>query len=379
MSEFEKTEALWDTENGMENRKAIHTEVQVEEVTEEATDDFEIPDIPAVFPTPESMAQEAISGSGEKGQPQPAEEAHVWNSKTAKQQVKEAKRKYRQEKKRLRKEKRMRGPGWRKVLVTGLVSALIGGLAGSLITLGMLTVTNQVFHIDLLDLKPEQIEVIREQYIAQIQEYKSPGTAVYKKNCNSVAYVKTSGGKTDSVWEPQGVESSAASGIVYREDGYVLTNISAIRNALNSDGTLQENASIMVYLPQKTEEPYQASVVGYDLETDVALLHIEATQLYAVEVGDSAQIQYGETVFAMSYDNVPGTLSIEEGMVRNLQSEFLEIDRPTTQEWRNRPLFSTEGQFIGMNSTNTDGDGTFAVPSNQIVQVCNRIIEEDKK
>lgn len=378
MSEFEKQEALWDTENGMANREDAHTEVQVEAVTETAPDDFEIPDIPAVFPVPEPSNAPA-EVSEQQAQSQAAPQTHVWNSKTAKQQVKDAKRKYRLEKKRLRQEKRMRGPGWWRVVTTSLTCALVGGVIGAVITVSALAVTNQVFHIDLLDLKPEQIEVIREQYVAQIQEYKSPGTAVYKKNAGSVVSIQMTGEKSDSVWDQQSVENNMVSGVVYREDGYILTNIGAIRNVLETNGSLKETASITVTLPQKENASYPASVVGYDWETDVALLRIDATQLYAVEMGDSAQMQHGETVFTMMYTDDSEALYIQESMVSHLQTDIFYVDAAEERGWNHSPIFSAEGQFIGMNSTTTDGDASFAIPANRIVQACNKIIEEDKK
>lgn len=378
MSEFEKQEALWDTENGMENRKDEHTEVPVKAAPEEvAEEDFEIPDIPAEFPAPApTVPAENVEKQAqvqEQPQPQPVQEPRVWNSRTAKQQVKDAKKKYRLEKKRLRREKHMRSPGWRKILATGLLCAFVGGLVGALITITALGVSNRIFHIDLLDLRPEQIEVIREQYVAQIQEYKSPGTAVYKKNCNSVVFIRTSGETKDSVWETQSIENCMASGVVYQADGYILTNVSAIRHVLQADGTLQENASIEVYLPQRKETVYPARVVGYDWETDVAVLQIDETALYPVEFGDSVQVQQGETVFTMGYPAEPDALYIKESMVSHFESDFFAVDSRAEQEWKAGPLFSAEGQFIGLNRTNDDV--TLVVPSNQIVQACNRIIE----
>lgn len=135
MSEFEKEEALWEPETGMENRQDQPSaenlqEVQVGEIQEE---EFEIPDIPAVFSVPEVSAPAPTE--------EVKEEPRVWNAKTAKQQIKEVKKKYKLEKKRLRRERRMRGPGRGKLLLTGLLCGLLGAALGAVATWFMLTMT----------------------------------------------------------------------------------------------------------------------------------------------------------------------------------------------------------------------------------------------
>ncbi len=133
MREFEREEVLWEPETGMENRQTEQVEslpeVQVEEMRAE---EFEIPDIPAVFSVPE--------GSAPAPKEEITEEPHVWNAKVAKKQIKEVKKKYKLEKKKLRRERRKRGPTRGTLLLTGLLCGLLGVALGAVVTWFLLTI-----------------------------------------------------------------------------------------------------------------------------------------------------------------------------------------------------------------------------------------------
>ena len=94
---------------------------------------------------------------------------------------------------------------------------------------------------------------------------------------------------TTNVWGQTTTSACTGSGFVLTEDGYIVTNNHVVADA--SEG------SIVVQL--YSGEEYPAAIVGTDSMNDVALLKIEAEGLQTVTIGDSDQIEVGETVEAI--------------------------------------------------------------------------------
>ena len=97
------------------------------------------------------------------------------------------------------------------------------------------------------------------------------------------------------------------SGIILTEDGYILTNAHVIANA--------DSVKVVLY----NEEEYEAEVIGSDDQTDIAVLKIDAQNLTAAKLGDSDDIEIGETVYVLGN---PGGLvlqsSFTEGIISGL-------------------------------------------------------------
>ena len=92
-----------------------------------------------------------------------------------------------------------------------------------------------------------------------------------------------------------GGEQSQGSGIIISAAGYIVTNEHAISGA----------TSIKVVLQDDSE--YNATLVGSDERTDLAVLKIDATGLTPAEFGNSDQMQIGEQVIAIGN---PGGLEL---------------------------------------------------------------------
>ena len=112
-------------------------------------------------------------------------------------------------------------------------------------------------------------------------------TQVYQMNVGAVCGIATQ--VTTNVWGQTTTSACTGSGFVLTEDGYIVTNNHVVADA--SEG------SIVVQL--YSGEEYPAAIVGTDSMNDVALLKIEAEGLQTVTVGDSDQIEVGETVEAI--------------------------------------------------------------------------------
>ena len=81
----------------------------------------------------------------------------------------------------------------------------------------------------------------------------------------------------------QYVQTGAGSGVIISEDGYIVTNNHVIDGAEKITVTTKDGTA------------YEAKLVGTDSETDVALLKVEATGLKAVVMGNSSDLQVGDT------------------------------------------------------------------------------------
>lgn len=179
----------------------------------------------------------------------------------------------------------------------------------------------------------------------------------------------------------ENVETGAGSGILMLEDNgktYILTNAHVI-----SDGT-----KFTVTLNDKTE--YEATMVGYDSQTDIGVLSINATGLQIAEFADSDATVQGEQVVAIG---CPGGLdflnSLSSGYVSALarpikstigyNTECIQIDASINPGNSGGGLFNMQGQVIGVNSSKiaaTDYEGMgFAIPSNTAVATANSLIK----
>ncbi len=111
-----------------------------------------------------------------------------------------------------------------------------------------------------------------------------------------------------SSFEPYG----SGSGIIISEDGYILTNAHVIQGA--------SVVKVVLY----NEEEYEATIVGSDTQTDIAVLKIDAQNLTKAALGDSSQVEVGEKVYAIGN---PGGLSLQSSFTDGIISG---VDRIVT-------------------------------------------------
>lgn len=97
--------------------------------------------------------------------------------------------------------------------------------------------------------------------------------------------------------------AAEGSGIVYTEDGYIITNAHVVAN------------SSLLKVVLDNDEVYEATLVGMDEDTDLALLKIEANDLTPIELGNYEELAVGD--FVMAVGN-PGGLEFSQfGDIRN--------------------------------------------------------------
>ena len=118
--------------------------------------------------------------------------------------------------------------------------------------------------------------------------------AVAKKVTPSVVGIRT----TTSVMSFFGGSSEASgegSGVIYTQDGYIITNYHVISEAT----TNKSSSKIEVFLDTANSEAYPATVVGYNISADLAVIKIEASGLTPMEIGDSDKMMVGDSVIAI--------------------------------------------------------------------------------
>ncbi|MCQ4251686.1 DegQ family serine endoprotease [Pseudomonas stutzeri] len=180
---------------------------------------------------------------------------------------------------------------------------------------------------------------------------------------------------------PEGQQPDAqslGSGFIIAADGYVLTNNHVVADA----------DEIIVRLPDRSE--LEATLVGADPRTDVALLKIEATSLPTVRLGDSSALKVGEWVLAIGspfgFDHTV-TAGIVSATGRNLPSEsyvpFIQTDVAINPGNSGGPLFNLQGEVIGINSQIFTRSGgfmglSFAIPIDVAMDVANQLRTEGK-
>jgi serine protease Do len=157
-------------------------------------------------------------------------------------------------------------------------------------------------------------------------------------------------------------DKSLGSGFIISHDGYILTNAHVV----------EEAERIMVRLADKRE--YDATVIGADARSDVALIRIEASGLPHVVLGDPEALAVGEWVLAIGSPfgfEQSVTAGIVSAKGRSLPDEnfvpFIQTDVAINPGNSGGPLFNLRGEVIGINSQIYSRTGgfmglSFAIP-----------------
>src|SRR5215510_11434932 len=170
------------------------------------------------------------------------------------------------------------------------------------------------------------------------------------------------------------------SGFIVNPKGYILTNYHVIEDATRIIVGLQSG------------EVYRGTVKGFDVETDVAVIKIDAPQdLPTVTLGDSNAAQVGDWVlaigspFGLDQTVTAGIISKKERESPSFQQfqRFLQTDAAINRGNSGGPLVNMRGEVIGMNSQIATSTGDyngigFALPANETNFVYKQLISQGK-
>ncbi len=172
------------------------------------------------------------------------------------------------------------------------------------------------------------------------------------------------------------VDKGTGSGVIFRKDGYIVTNNHVIDGAKDITVALSDGRTL------------QATLIGADPYTDLAVIKVDADDLPTAEFGDSDDIMVGEPAIAIGnpmglefqgsvtagvISALNRTLNVGENRVKLLQT-----DAAINPGNSGGALVNADGKVIGINSaklaaTGVEGMG-FAIPINAVKPIIDELI-----
>ena len=201
---------------------------------------------------------------------------------------------------------------------------------------------------------------------------------VYASVVNSAVSINCSATSTN-IFGQQTQTASSGSGFIITEDGYVVTNYHVVSGASSVEVTLYNG------------DTYDATVIGGDSDYDVAVLKIEATGLQPVTLGESADVNVGDTVLAIGNPLGELTFSMSQGIVSSCDRainvdgtpfNMIQVDCSINPGNSGGPLVNLYGEVVGIvsakystySSTTVEGLG-FAIPISDVRSIITDIME----
>lgn len=176
-------------------------------------------------------------------------------------------------------------------------------------------------------------------------------------------------------------QKGSGSGVIIRPDGYIVTNNHVVSGASKINVTLNNN------------QQYEATVVGTDPATDVAIIKIDATGLPTIPLGDSDALRLGEWVLAIGSplgeqlrSTITAGIVSAKGRSMPDNSEefkiesFIQTDAAVNPGNSGGALVNKKGELVGINTAIVSQTGSytgysFAVPVNIVKRVADDIVD----
>ncbi len=201
---------------------------------------------------------------------------------------------------------------------------------------------------------------------------------VYAYVVNSAVSINCSATSTN-IFGQQTQTASSGSGFIITEDGYVVTNYHVVSGASSVEVTLYNG------------DTYDATVIGGDSDYDVAVLKINASGLQPVTLGESADVNVGDTVLAIGNPLGELTFSMSQGIVSSCDRainvdgtpfNMIQVDCSINPGNSGGPLVNLYGEVVGIvsakystySSTTVEGLG-FAIPISDVRSIITDIME----
>ena len=175
-------------------------------------------------------------------------------------------------------------------------------------------------------------------------------------------------------------QEGLGSGVIVRQDGYILTNHHVIDGADQISVDLNDHRSL------------PAQLVGSDAPSDLAVLKVNASGLPVLPLGNSDQTRVGDVVLAIGNPLGVGqtvTMGIisakgrQTGLSNGSFEDFLQTDAPINRGNSGGALVNTNGELIGINSQILSPSGGsiglgFSIPSNMARNVMEQLVNTGK-
>jgi serine protease Do len=266
-------------------------------------------------------------------------------------------------------------------------SALLGGLVVGVLALIAISA-------GLVDSKDSTTTTVTQAPLPATQPAADKGDAltvnqIYAHDGAGVVYIQsTQKAAGADPFNPLGgggqTQTATGSGFVIDTEGHIITNAHVVDGSKDVQVTLTQNG-----------DPIEATVVGEDPSTDVAVLKVDvpADQLHPISLGDASGVQVGDPVVAIG--NPYGldrtvTAGIVSALQRDIQSpngftisHAIQTDAPINPGNSGGPLLDAQGRVIGITSqieSSGNGGGNvgigFAVPIDTAKQIAQELIDK---
>ena len=292
--------------------------------------------------------------------------------------------------------KKEKKSGFGKRIIVPFISGVVGAVVVLCVCFGVPSIKEQLFS-DILNSNSgtstsKSSTSDNSSYDAtlmDIAEYSETSVAVAEEVLPSVVGITVT--YNISSFGSSGTAEATGSGVIISEDGYIITN----NHVINSESSsvyyqVTEATNILVHLYGDSDDiQYEATVVGSDSSSDLAVLKIETDEdLQAITIGDSDNLRVGE--FVMAVGNPLGLdSSVTCGVISALDREVTDSDGNTyvtiqTDAAINSgnsggALVNSKGELIGINSLKLSGEDIegigFAIPISSSLDIIEQLIE----
>ena len=175
--------------------------------------------------------------------------------------------------------------------------------------------------------------------------------------------------------------TGSGSGVIFNENGYILTNNHVVEDAVTISVTLFDGREL------------DAKLIGRDSRTDLAVIRIDEQNLSVAKLGDAAQTRVGEWVVAIGNAlGIKGAPTITVGVVSakgrflntsdGTLSGLIQTDASINPGNSGGPLISLKGEVIGINTAVWRGDNAenigFAVSTETAKPVADQLIKNGR-
>ncbi|KAI8541483.1 hypothetical protein RHMOL_Rhmol08G0064400 [Rhododendron molle] len=208
---------------------------------------------------------------------------------------------------------------------------------------------------------------------------------LFKENTPSVVYITNLAVRQDAfTLDVLEVPQGSGSGFVWDKDGHIVTNFHVIRGASDLKVTLSDQTT------------YDAKVVGFDQDKDVAVLRVDAPKdkLRPIPIGVSADLLVGQKVYAIG--NPFGldhtlTTGVISGLRREISSaatgrpiqDVIQTDAAINPGNSGGPLLDSSGSLIGINTAIYSPSGAssgvgFSIPVDTVGGIVDQLVKFGK-
>ncbi len=257
-----------------------------------------------------------------------------------------------------------------------LVCALVGGLAGGYVSWNALKDSTA----DGGEKNTAANTIVSTTACKAVSSTPASANDIYQLGCRQTVGVALES-SSSNIFGQQSTSAVAGTGFVISTDGYIMTNYHVVESAQ------KKGSGIQVLFNDNTS--YEATIIGFDQDNDVAVLKIEASDLTPVNIGNSDDIAVGDNVFTIGNPLGELDFSMTSGRVSALNRSIttdrssaainmFQFDAAINSGNSGGPVYNESGEVIGIATAKVGSSGVeglgFAIPINDAADIANELI-----